>query len=87
MTAADPGLESDREQDQSNLIVHNDIGTTREELLAAIDATLKPFSEGDVVTGKVVKIDQEEVLIDIGYKAEGVIPARELTIRHDVHPR
>ena len=87
MTATDPGLESDRESDQSGVIVQNDIGTTREELLAAIDATLKPFAEGDVVTGTVVKIDQEEVLVDIGYKAEGVIPARELTIRHDVNPR
>jgi small subunit ribosomal protein S1 len=87
MTAAEPGFESGRDQDRDGPIVQNDIGTTREELLAAIDATLKPFAEGDVVTGKVVKIDQEEVLIDIGYKAEGVIPARELTIRHDVNPR
>ena len=67
-------------------ITTNDVGTTEEELLAAIDATIKPFSEGDLVTGTVVKIDKDEVLVDIGYKSEGVIPARELSLRHDVNP-
>ncbi|HVF11813.1 MAG TPA: S1 RNA-binding domain-containing protein, partial [Actinomycetota bacterium] len=57
-----------------------------EELMAAIDATIKPFSDGDLVSGTVVKIDKEEVLVDIGYKSEGVIPARELSIRNDVDP-
>ncbi|MGH9197396.1 MAG: S1 RNA-binding domain-containing protein, partial [Acidimicrobiia bacterium] len=75
----------DRERD-SSVIVHNDVGTTQEELMAAIDATIKPFSEGDLVTGTIVKIDKEEVLVDIGYKSEGVIPANELSIRHDVDP-
>jgi small subunit ribosomal protein S1 len=50
------------------------------------DATIHPFSEGDVVTGHVVRIDQEEVLVDIGYKSEGVIPANELSIRKSVDP-
>jgi small subunit ribosomal protein S1 len=50
------------------------------------DATLIPFEEGDVVTGKVVRIDQDEVLVDIGYKSEGVIPAGELSIRKAVDP-
>ncbi|MDQ3964815.1 MAG: 30S ribosomal protein S1, partial [Actinomycetota bacterium] len=54
--------------------------------MAAIDATIKPFDEGDLVTGQVVKIDKDEVLLDIGYKSEGVIPARELSIRNDVDP-
>ncbi|MCA1838842.1 MAG: 30S ribosomal protein S1 [Actinobacteria bacterium] len=57
-----------------------------EELMAAIDATIKPFSDGDLVAGTIVKIDKEEVLVDIGYKSEGVIPARELSIRNDVDP-
>lgn len=67
-------------------ITANDVGTTHEELMAAIDATIKPFDDGDLVKGTVVKIDKEEVLLDIGYKSEGVIPARELSIRHDVDP-
>lgn len=78
--------EPERERDTSTVIVQNDIGTTQEELMAAIEATIKPFSEGDLVTGTVVKIDKEEVLIDIGYKSEGVIPANELSIRHDIDP-
>ncbi|MCA1708573.1 MAG: 30S ribosomal protein S1, partial [Actinobacteria bacterium] len=57
-----------------------------EELLAAIDATIKPFDDGDLMTGTVVKIDKDEVLLDIGYKSEGVIPARELSIRNDIDP-
>ena len=68
------------------VIVENDVGDTEEALLAAIDATIKPFDEGDLVNGTVVKIDKDEVLLDIGYKSEGVIPARELSIRNDVDP-
>ncbi len=68
------------------VIVENDVGESMEELLAAIDATIKPFDDGDLMTGIVVKIDKDEVLLDIGYKSEGVIPARELSIRNDVDP-
>ena len=44
------------------------------------------FEEGDVVTGAVVRIDKDEVLVDIGYKSEGVIPSNELSIRKSVDP-
>jgi len=67
-------------------IVENDVGETMEELMAAIDATIKPFSDGDLVKGTIVKIEKDEVLLDIGYKSEGVIPSRELSIRNDVDP-
>ncbi len=50
------------------------------------DATIHPFQEGDVVTGNVVRIDNDEVLVDIGYKSEGVIPSNELSIRKSVDP-
>src|ERR687895_152416 len=50
------------------------------------DATIVPFEEGDVVTGAVVRIDKDEVLVDIGYKSEGVIPSNELSIRKSVDP-
>lgn len=49
-------------------------------------ATMVTFEEGDVVTGKVVRIDRDEVLLDIGFKSEGVIPANELSIRKSVDP-
>jgi small subunit ribosomal protein S1 len=55
-------------------------------LVPNYDATIKPFEEGDVVSGEVVRIDKDEVLVDIGYKSEGVIPAGELSIRRSVDP-
>ena len=63
----------------------NDIGSA-EDFLAAIDATIKYFNDGDIVDGTIVKVDRDEVLLDIGYKTEGVIPSRELSIKHDVDP-
>jgi small subunit ribosomal protein S1 len=59
---------------------------TPEELKEAIEASLKLFNEGDILEGTVVRIDRDEVLLDIGYKSEGVIPTKELSIRHDVDP-
>ena len=56
------------------------------QIVPNYDATLVPFEEGDVVTGNVVRIDQDEVLVDIGYKSEGVILANELSIRKSVDP-
>jgi small subunit ribosomal protein S1 len=56
------------------------------QIVPNYDATLRPFEEGEVVTGHVVRIDKDEVLVDIGYKSEGVIPANELSIRKSVDP-
>lgn len=63
----------------------NDIGS-KEEILAAVEASIKYFNDGDIVEGTVVKVDHDEVLLDIGYKTEGVIPSRELSIKHDIDP-
>ena len=70
---------------ETTAIAFNDIGSS-EDFLAAVDATIKNFDDGDLVTGIIVKVDRDEVLLDIGYKTEGVIPARELSIRHDADP-
>ena len=51
-----------------------------------IDGTLTDFDEGDLVKGTVVKLEHDEVLLDIGFKSEGVIPSRELSIRKDADP-
>src|SRR5947207_16014403 len=59
---------------------------TPEELVRAIEESLKDFKDGDLVEGTVVKVDRDEVLLDIGYKSEGVIPAKELSIRQDLDP-
>src|SRR6266699_3357185 len=63
----------------------NDIGSA-EDFLAAVDATIKYFNAGDIVGGSSVTVDRDEVLLAIGYKTEGVIPSRELSIKHDVDP-
>ena len=69
----------------ANRVTHDDLGS-EEAFLAAIDETIKYFNDGDIVEGTVVKVDRDEVLLDIGYKTEGVIPSRELSIKHDVDP-
>jgi small subunit ribosomal protein S1 len=56
------------------------------EIVPNYEATFRPIEEGEVVTGHVVRIDKDEVLVDIGYKSEGVIPANELSIRKSVDP-
>src|SRR5690606_20030844 len=64
-------------------ITANDLETSFEE---AISGTLVSVEDGQIVEGTVVKVDKDEVLLDIGYKSEGVIPSRELSIRNDVDP-
>ena len=56
------------------------------QMVPNYDLTFPSFEEGDVVSGKVVRIDKDEVLVDIGYKSEGVIPSNELSIRKSVNP-
>ena len=57
-----------------------------EQMNAMIDGSLTNFDEGDLVQGEVVKLEHDEVLVDIGFKSEGVIPVRELSIRKDIDP-
>ena len=57
-----------------------------DDFARAIEQTVFEFKEGDIVGGTVVRIDQDEVLVDIGYKSEGVIPAKELSIRNAANP-
>src|SRR5919202_710763 len=73
------------EQTSTPQVAVNDIGSA-EDFLAAIDETIKYFNDGDIVSGTIVKVDRDEVLLDICYKTEGVIPSRELSIKHDVDP-
>ena len=61
----------------------DDIGDDFER---AIEATVLEFKEGDIVEGTVVSVDADGAMIDIGYKSEGLIPTRELSIRNNVDP-
>ena len=67
-----------------NVIDFSDISD--EQMNQMIDGTLTEFDEGDLVDGTIVKIERDEVLVDIGFKSEGVIPVRELSIRKDADP-
>jgi small subunit ribosomal protein S1 len=71
-------------ESEGSPVVLDDLGG--QSFSDAVDATIVEFDDGDIVSGKVVKIDSDEVLLDIGYKSEGVIPSRELSIRNDVDP-
>ena len=64
-------------------VVADDLGMSFAD---AIDGTMVEVEDGQLVNGTIVKIDKDEVLLDIGYKSEGVIPSRELSIRNDVDP-
>ena len=70
---------------EASTVAVDDFGSP-EAFMAAVDATIKYFNDGDIVSGTVVKVDRDEVLLDIGYKTEGVIPSKELSIKHDVDP-
>ncbi|MDP3011204.1 MAG: 30S ribosomal protein S1 [Candidatus Hydromicrobium sp.] len=65
-----------------NCMIENENG----ELVPNYDLTMVNLNDGDVVKGKVVKIDKDEVLVDVGFKSEGIIPRSELSIRNDVKP-
>jgi small subunit ribosomal protein S1 len=79
---ADAPAASDDEEESAPA---RDLGpepTTMEELLAEQDTDIKSFKHGDVVEGQVVRIDKDEILVDIGAKSEGVVSNRELFGRH-----
>jgi small subunit ribosomal protein S1 len=89
--ATDETTEEQAPEERAALAVDTKAGDdepdlTPEELIEALEASLRDFKDGDIVDGEVVKIDRDEVLLDIGYKSEGVIPSKELSIRHDVDP-
>ena len=65
-------------------ITLDDLGDTSFE--DAVTQTIVEFDDGDIVAGTIVRVDRDEVLLDIGFKSEGVIPSRELSIRHDIDP-
>lgn len=56
----------------------------QEDLSAIYQETMVPVVEGQLVSGTVVQVDDDEVLLDIGFKSEGVIPVRELSLRRDI---
>ena len=79
------------EGDRPAISAPKDIGDVPDELTAddfaaAVEQTVFEFKEGDIVAGTVVRVDPDEVLVDIGYKSEGVIPPYELSVRNNSNP-
>jgi small subunit ribosomal protein S1 len=79
-----PAAEEPDEPEESPAVpvVRRPEPSTMEELLAEQDADIRSFKHGDVVEGTVVRIDRDEILVDIGAKSEGVVSNRELYGRH-----
>ncbi len=73
----------DSDLEETLTIVEDDIG---DDLESAYNENIVLISDAQVIKGKVVRIEPQEVLIDIGYKSEGIIPLKELAVRQDVHP-
>ena len=82
MVSNDTTTEADIEQAEDGVWTRGPDG----ELIPDYDSTFPVINEGEVVRGKVVRVDKDEVLVDIGYKSEGVIPVSELSIRRSVNP-
>src|SRR5487761_2134363 len=82
LTAPVPHVPDPDEGYTPRTISFDDLGSVSFD--EAIEGTIVSFEDGDIVKGTVVKVDRDEVLLDIGFKSEGVIPSRELSIRHDV---
>jgi len=83
--SADDTADAPAADDEPASVPARDLGpepTTMEELLAEQDSDIKSFKHGDVVEGQVVRIDKDEILVDIGAKSEGVVSNRELFGRH-----
>ena len=62
------------------------VGVSKEELQKAYDETLNKVNEHQVVEGKVISVDKKEVVVNIGYKSDGVIPASEFRYNPDLKP-
>ncbi len=88
-TVDEETVETPRYQEREALVapdlsdLPDDIGDDFEK---AIAATVLEFREGDIVEGTIVSVDSEGALVDIGYKSEGFIPTRELSIRNNIDP-
>ena len=82
--SADMGTFDEKGEYTPRQVVENDLGGMSMD--EAYSASMVEVEDGQIVEGVVVKVDRDEVLLDIGYKSEGVIPSRELSIRNDVDP-
>ena len=75
----------DEKSNSSNVVEIPD-DAKPEDFPDLLEKTIVTFNTGDVIEGTVVRIDRNEIFVDVGYKSEGVIPSRELTVRKSINP-
>ncbi len=75
----------DESSNTSNVVLIPD-DAKPEDFPDLLEKTIITFNTGDVIEGTVVRIDRNEIFVDVGYKSEGIIPSRELTVRKSVNP-
>jgi small subunit ribosomal protein S1 len=82
---ASEDVEYDGDDDDEEYMFSDD--EDNENMLEAYDETLRDFEEGEIVKGVVIKIDRDEVMVDVGYKSEGYIPLSEFGTNPDGTPK
>ena len=60
------------------------LSASKEDLQKAYDETLNKIQEHEVVEGTVISVDKKEVVVNIGYKSDGIIPASEFRYNPDL---
>ncbi|NNF99852.1 MAG: 30S ribosomal protein S1 [Desulfobacteraceae bacterium] len=77
-TAAEESFAADDSGDQDDEVnAEDDVEESMESLMDLYEESFKRFAEGEVVTGKIISVDKDHVLVDIGYKSEGQIQIEE----------
>ena len=76
-------MAENREIKNTSIIDTEGLDQSEEQINKVVDEANISFDDNDIVKGTVVKIEHDEVLVDIGFKSEGVVPLKELSIRKD----
>ncbi len=70
------------DEQQSEPLENGDTGSIGfEEMISLYDESMRNLTEGEIVTGRVIDITSNEVIVDVGYKSEGLIPREEFSDR------
>ncbi|HOA80475.1 MAG TPA: 30S ribosomal protein S1 [Defluviitaleaceae bacterium] len=67
--------------------MENNKEITMAEMIEDIDKSMKKLKNGDIIKGKVIKVTENEVLVNIGYMADGIISKEELSDDENIDPR
>ena len=77
----------DREKVSPTNVVNLPDTIAPEDFPEVLEQTMVEFSNGDIIEGIVVSVTRNEIMVDVGYKSEGIIPSRELSVQKDTDPR